>query len=433
MSLVINAADDYVIRYTGLPTSTGTFTISGWAKRSTDRNAYSWLMYMPRYTATASDVGFRTNTDGDSLQGFANYGTETSTVGTAVTGTWFFWAITGNSTTLTVYFQADGGAWATPRTLTQTAFAPERLILGDTQGSTPFIGEIAQVRVWNAVLNATQLQAEMASPTPVVTTNLLSNHPFSSATEATALTDTTSNAYSFAKNGTPSFTTAQPTQTGSSSNYPQLTGSLLLPKGQQSSALAAPSNFAVSASTSYSHTFTWSAVTGATGYEIYASDTSGGTKVIKGTTTDTTLTVSGLPSNATKYWTIRTIKTGSPASGYSSEVTATTKRVYARIYATPSAANVSGVAAIAWRVPSTSTNIVGDVIGRGTVTWGASAYVAALGEAACTAEFEVSQPDGAASGVPSNPLTDGETIKFYAEKGTSNTGKISGVGVIVEQ
>jgi hypothetical protein len=434
MSLVISAADDYVIRYTGLPASTGTFTICGHAKRTTDRNAYSWLMYLVRYTATATDLGFRTDSDGDALQGFANYGTQTSTVGTISSSDWFFWAITGNGTTLTVYYQPDGGAWATPQTLTQTTFVPERLIIGDTQGSTPFVGEFAQVRVWDSVLSAANLQAERESPTPIITSNLLSNHPFNSATEATALTDTTTNGYNFTVNGGATFTTSQPPQSGTTESNPILTGSLTLPQGQQSSALTPPTGLAVGAVNSYSVALSWTAVSGATGYEAFMSTSSGGTKVPAGATDSatTSLVVSAIPAGSTRYFTVRATKTGAPASGYSSEVTATTKRVYARIYATPSAAGVSGVSAIAWRAPSVASNIVGDVIGRGTVTWGPSAMVPALGETACTATFEVSQPDGAASGVPSNPLVDGESIRYYAVKGTANTGFI-GTGVIVEQ
>lgn len=431
MSLVINAADDYVIRTTGLPTTTGTFTICGHAKRTTDRGAYSWIFYLPRYASVASDLGLRTDSNGDDLRGFANYGTETSSVATITDSSWFFWAVTGNSTTYTLYYQKEGGSWATPQTLTQTAFAPERLILGDTQGLTPFIGEIADVRVWNAVLDATQLQAERASPTPVVTSGLLSNHPFKSATEGTALADTTAGSYNFTKNGSPSFTTAGPTYASSSSD-PTLAGSLQLPKGQVSSAASPPTLNAASSITSYSLTLSCNSVSGATSYAWYVATTSGGTKVLLGETTSPSFAVSRLPTNTTRYYYVVAKKAGSPDSGYSNEVSATTKRLYARVYATPSAANVSGVTVKVWRAPSSASDIVGDVVGGGTITWGAASVVAALGESACSADLEVSQPSLTAQGNPASPITNGEVAYFYAEKGTANTGKIGKNGVFVE-
>lgn len=211
MSLVIDAAGDYVTRTTGLPSTTGSFTICGHARRTTDRNAYSWIFYLLKGTAPTNDLGVRTNVNGDSLQAFVNEGTESSDIATITGNQWFFWAVVGNGTTLTLYYQREGDAWLTPVSVTQTSFVPTNLFVGDTSASTPFIGEIADVRVWSTALNASQLIAERASPTPVATANLLSVHRFNSAVEATALADTSGNGFNFTRVGTPSFTTALPT------------------------------------------------------------------------------------------------------------------------------------------------------------------------------------------------------------------------------
>jgi hypothetical protein len=211
MSLVIDAAGDYVTRTNGLPPNTGAFTICGHAKRTTDRGAYSWITYMIKGSAPTNDVGVRTDTDGDSLQGFVNEGTETPNIATITDTSWFFWAIVGNGSTITLYYQKEGGSWATPVTAAQTSFVPSNWYLGDTSVNTPFVGEIADVRMWSTALSASQLIAERASSTVVNTTSLLSNHPFKSATEATALSDSSGNGYTLTKVGTPSFTTAGPT------------------------------------------------------------------------------------------------------------------------------------------------------------------------------------------------------------------------------
>jgi len=210
MSLVIDAAGDYVTRTTGLPSSTGSFTICGHAKRTTDRGAYSWILYLLKGTAPTNDLGVRTNSNGDSLQGFANEGTETPDITTITDSSWFFWAVTGNGSTLTLYYQKEGASWSSPVTLTQTAFAPTALFLGDTSVNTPFIGEIADVRVWSTALTSSQLIAERASQTLVNAGSIVSVHRFNSATEGTALADTSGNGFTFTKVGTPSFTTALP-------------------------------------------------------------------------------------------------------------------------------------------------------------------------------------------------------------------------------
>ena len=216
MSLVIDAAGDYVTRTTGLPTSTGAFTICGHAKRTTDRGAYSWILYLLKGTATTNDLGVRTNADGDSLQAFVNEGAESPDITTITDTEWFFWAVVGNGATLTLYYQKTGGSWLSPVTVAQTAFAPTNLFLGDTSVNTPFIGEIADVRVWSTPLTSAQLIAERASATLVNTGSIVSVHRFNSATEATALTDTSGNGFNFTKAGTPGFTTALPTYAATS-------------------------------------------------------------------------------------------------------------------------------------------------------------------------------------------------------------------------
>lgn len=210
MSLVIDAAGDYVTRTTGLPSSTGAFTVCGHAKRTTDRGAYSWLLYVLKGTAPTNDLGVRTDSNGDSVQGFVNEGTETPNIATITDSSWFFWAIVGNGSTVTLYYQKEGDSWLTPVSATQTAFVPTNIYLGDTSVNTPFIGELADVRMWSTALSASQLIAERASSTVVTTANLISNHPFNSATEATALADSSGNGFTFTKVGTPSFTTAGP-------------------------------------------------------------------------------------------------------------------------------------------------------------------------------------------------------------------------------
>jgi hypothetical protein len=86
---------------------------------------------------------------------------------------------------------------------------------------------------------------------------------------------------------------------------------------------SAPTNVSANALSSSSISVSWSSVIGATGYEIYYSGSSSGTKNFITNVTETTYTHNGLISSTTYYYFIKT-KNNNGSSGYSSFGNATT-------------------------------------------------------------------------------------------------------------
>jgi poly(3-hydroxybutyrate) depolymerase/fibronectin type 3 domain-containing protein len=87
-----------------------------------------------------------------------------------------------------------------------------------------------------------------------------------------------------------------------------------------------PTGLSITAATSSALTVNWSAVSGASGYNVYRSSTSGGpyTKVNTTTVAGTSFTNTGLTASTTYYFVVRSLNSGGTESANSTQISGTT-------------------------------------------------------------------------------------------------------------
>lgn len=123
------------------------------------------------------------------------------------TGVWVYSFLNcDNSTnpdTYTAGWKPAGGSWTTVSRQDNLSWTPALLALGNDSYDEWVNISLERVRVWDAALTTTELDAEMASATPVRTASLRANWPL---TVHTDLNDTTANAYHLTAAGTLSTT-----------------------------------------------------------------------------------------------------------------------------------------------------------------------------------------------------------------------------------
>lgn len=189
------SAGDYVYQDTSLPSSTASMTILWAEKMASDTDAVA-------ASAEIQDSGGNPHTiatqgDGTTEGVYANWGgTYDDAVATLVTGSWVWKAWRGfndGSDKLRLSIHPDGaGDWTTSdSTITQTAFAPALLLLGDSGRSEPADSLFSHVFIWNGVLTDEQLTTQIASRTPVVTSGLVCFCSLQGVDLTTALTSDT--------------------------------------------------------------------------------------------------------------------------------------------------------------------------------------------------------------------------------------------------
>jgi len=200
MSIRFDAAADR-LTYTGsIPVPTSGLTITAWVKIVNDQNTNAtWFRV---YTSAFSTV-ITSATDADGTGG-NNYFTGGGTVANVQqlgVGSWCAVAVSHDTgTTGKAYVRI--GVTTTATSGTVSSATPDGICLGGRDSTDPnewFDGEMAQVRIWSTELNQTQIEAEWASPTPVVTSGLYANWPLANATD---LTDTAASRVLTTPNGT---------------------------------------------------------------------------------------------------------------------------------------------------------------------------------------------------------------------------------------
>jgi len=170
MALISNASGDYIRRTANLPASTA-FTMAGWFYRVTDRNAYESFFELTNGTgyqdiqATTSNV-LELNGNDHATQSWSSE---------PPTGEWFYLAHTSDASNHKGYWYDSTktiveGVKSATRT---SSYTPTEMgVLGNVAFNEWVNGKCAYVRVWDAVLSQSEIEAEMASRRPVRTTNL---------------------------------------------------------------------------------------------------------------------------------------------------------------------------------------------------------------------------------------------------------------------
>lgn len=190
------------------PASTG-LTVTLWAYLSVDRDVESTILrYGGAAGGTTSASIALSSSDGTTLAVFTPAGTITTGASLTV-GIWCRIAYTLTTAgSGTIYVHPAGGSLAS-NTASGTTTQRDVISIGGRpdDGAAWFNGRMAHTRVWSAVLNQTEIQAEWASTTPVRTSGLWASWPL---TNASTLTDQSGNARTLTAGSTSVTTEAGP-------------------------------------------------------------------------------------------------------------------------------------------------------------------------------------------------------------------------------
>jgi hypothetical protein len=217
MSIRFDAAADR-LTYTGsIPVPTSGLTVTCWINIRVNRADYSDPFRI--YNSSISTV-VTCGTDSNGTTGMNYYtGGGSPLNGVSLTvGTWYPIAISHDTGTTGRVFVRVGGTTNVASGTVSSSTPAGLCIAGRDSGDASewFNGEIAQVRVWGAELTQAQVEAEWASATPVITTNLFANWPLANATD---LTDTVASRVLTTPNGTGQTNGADDPPNGGATNY----------------------------------------------------------------------------------------------------------------------------------------------------------------------------------------------------------------------
>lgn len=198
MSVRFDAAADRLSNQGSYPVPASGFTVTAWIRIRVDRNNWSTFF---RIHSTGTLVTFGTDSDG--MQGPYQF-TPVNSVGIAsnISSAVDIWCpvATTRSTdgaTLRVYRQVDGNGTTQTNSVGgmagQVTGTPSGICIGGRGGEAGasndsaewFNGEVEQVRYFNTELSQAQIEAEWASPTPVLTASLFENWTLADATDLT--------------------------------------------------------------------------------------------------------------------------------------------------------------------------------------------------------------------------------------------------------
>lgn len=214
MSVRFDASADYLRRTTaGIAASGANLSGCLWCKRKVDTGAFATALYLVVPTSSQLELWLETETGGDRMDFYELPATESAISGGTLTiDTWFFYGFTRSNTSRSLYRGSEAGGTLTKATNGDTRTVTNSvntLYIGNDVYTEPFNGEIAYVRLWDAVLSDADMDAEWRSATPVRATNLRGDWRLASA--ATATTDSSGNSLTLTVGGTLADGGANPT------------------------------------------------------------------------------------------------------------------------------------------------------------------------------------------------------------------------------
>lgn len=188
------------------------FTALCWGRIAVDRNAYSTFISVDN-SATTQVLAIQTDTTGtDPYLWLAPHGTnflEESPDISMTVGSWYRMAMVRNGTAVTYYLATAAGAVSSVSGTLTGALTATRFRVGQSPTSGEWLnGNVANVKVYNAVLTQAEIVTEWGNWQAQRTTNLLRHHKFQAAAETV---DYSGNGWSLTSNGTPTFEATNPT------------------------------------------------------------------------------------------------------------------------------------------------------------------------------------------------------------------------------
>ena len=171
MAVRLDAAADTLTRTVNLPTVTA-FTMMGWFRIVVDRNDYSGFLHRGDTFGHALIV--ITGADGLRLEYYDSDAVGGLVGTTLVLGTWYHIAFTRSGDTRTVYLNGVVDMQDTTGTPTVT---DTQMTFGNSFDSEFLNGRAAAIKVYDAVLTATEILAESRQYAPVRWANLNGWYP----------------------------------------------------------------------------------------------------------------------------------------------------------------------------------------------------------------------------------------------------------------
>lgn len=170
---IFETATSYARLSSGLP-SNGTWTFGAWFYIESRAAATNETFFY--VDATTADLGLRMSTD-NTLR-LSGPGVDVTTSPQPSAGEWIYLAIAATNNTGDVVYHYDSSysqraGWSSAYSMYE---ALASVTVGATEAGTGgFEGNlrVSQARLWSAALNQSQIEAELASPTPVVTASLV--------------------------------------------------------------------------------------------------------------------------------------------------------------------------------------------------------------------------------------------------------------------
>lgn len=189
MAVRSDAASDRV-SYTASspPNPSGGFTATWWAYLSVDRNDFSTMLRLHSSSGGSTTMNVATGGGGETPCIFSP-GNTGGVVGgrPLVVGQWSRVAVTVTGTSGTIYVaDTNVGATTSATGTVSGGSAPTGFTVfgrAPADASEWFNGRMAYLRLWATVLNQTQIEAEWAAASPVVTSNLWASYPLLTHTD----------------------------------------------------------------------------------------------------------------------------------------------------------------------------------------------------------------------------------------------------------
>ncbi|MCA0455663.1 MAG: LamG domain-containing protein [Chloroflexi bacterium] len=182
-----------------------TVSFGGWFKRKVDTGNWATMAYWSN-NGSGAEYFIETDSGGDT----ANYydlvgGDETNGTGPTMTvDVWFFFMATRSNSGLTFYWGTEAGGTLNTATAshshTPSTSTDKRWFIGNDVYSDFFNGEGAYVGFWNKTFDATEVDAQYRSTTPVNTADLVAFYALAAA--ASAGTDSSGNGLNMSVTGT---------------------------------------------------------------------------------------------------------------------------------------------------------------------------------------------------------------------------------------
>jgi len=170
-------------------------TLMGWVKMTSDPNTYQCIFEMN--AVDNNQMGLYTQADGTTISTYLGASDSTVTGSSLTIGTWYHLAVTWDGSSLRAYVDATLNI---THTNTGTTWNMVQLGFDEPYWGDTFVGAMAHLKAWDAVLTQTEIATEKGSITAVRTSNLLGQ--WETPSGASRADDTSGNANHFTVTGT---------------------------------------------------------------------------------------------------------------------------------------------------------------------------------------------------------------------------------------